>query len=138
MDNKFGLTNDSSRLTAAKAWRDAAVADGWTIEATYESEDVERASSLRKEGFSAMIISRDNKGEVYEYEAMIYLWGPDRLIVQPPNIYPGFEAIKTLTKYCSYCNNFAEKTTRVSFAGRCCLACYPEVRKRLERPGWSD
>src|SRR6185437_538235 len=53
----FGFTNDDAKIAAARQFRDAAVADGWSIAPTYgDSESVERAAKLRRDDFTMMIL----------------------------------------------------------------------------------
>ncbi len=135
----FGFTNDQGRLDAARAFRDAAAADGWSIAPTYgASESVERAASLERDGFKMMVMARTSgEGAKWRYEAKISIWGPDGLAIKPPNEYD-FSAIAASLRRCNYCPATDVDTQRVGFAGRCCEACLPEQRKRVEYPGWTD
>ena len=131
----FGFTNDRASFEAAAAWRDAAVADGWSVQPTYGAhEGVERAAKLTRDGFVAQVITRTKVGK-WLYEASVSVWGPDGLAVAPPNAYD-WSAIVAATKRCSYCKAPDVETERVGFAGRCCAACLPAVRQCVERPGW--
>jgi hypothetical protein len=135
----FGFTNDDARLHAAKAYRDAAAADGWSIRSTYGSEDIDRAATLNRESFIMQVLTRDNsekKGK-WKYEAQISIWGPDGLAINPPGIYD-FAEIKARTRRCLYCKAEDVDTERVGFAGRCCANCLPTMRAKIETPGWTS
>lgn len=135
----FGFTNDGARLRAAEAYRDAAVADGWSKRPTYESESIDRACTLNRDGFIMQVLTRDNseKKRKWKHEAQISIWGPDGLAIPPPAEYD-FAKIKALTRHCMYCKTDDVDTERVGFAGRCCAKCLPDQRKKIERPGWYD
>lgn len=117
------------------AWRLAAIEDGWNIEPTYKHEPVERAATLRKDGWVASTISRppgsprpSSKGT-----NSINVWGPDKLQIQPAIPY-SWDALVAGLRTCHNCGAQDVDTTRYYFAGRICLEC----RKILkERPGWT-
>lgn len=136
----FGFSNDRSHLDSVVAYRDAAVADGWSIRGTYEpSESVERAARLQRDGFVMQVLTRDNSERAHgkKFEASVHIWGPDGLAVTPPPLYD-FAEIAARTRVCSACKKRDVDTERYSFAGRCCAECLPEMRRRHERPGWCD
>jgi hypothetical protein len=136
----FGFTNDKARLDAVHAYRNAAVLDGWTLEPTYpKHEAADRAATLKREGFVMMTLSRENtdKREKFHYEAKVHIWGPDGLAISPPDTY-NFAEIQARIRQCHYCNAKGVDTRRVGFAGRCCTNCLPEVRKKVECPGWDN
>jgi len=61
MATTFLKMTDAERETfkaEIEQWRDAAVADGWSIKPTYQSEVVEQAASLERDGFHAQVIAR--------------------------------------------------------------------------------
>ena len=134
----FGFSNDESRIIAAEMWRDAALADGWSGEATYApTEGMDRAARLQHpEGFQAQIITRrrrpEDKRQKWAFEASIAVWGPDGLAVAPPNVYD-MTAIRASIATCRYCGTHSVKTVRVGFAGRACEACQPVEEKKLGR-----
>lgn len=129
------LTKDINKVLQAIAWREAAVADGWTAEPTYKHEPYERASRHTKEGFICTILARVNDGGLHE--ASVSIWGPDRLVVKAPIVYD-WQTIKDGLRRCGYCHATDVDTERVSFAGRCCAKCRPAVSAKLEQPGWCD
>lgn len=135
----FGFTNDIGRLDAANAYREAAIADGWSCTATYGNEPVERAASLVKGGFKMGILARDRRGEPSKWKAevSIDIWGPDGLVVKPPDEYD-WAKIQAGVRTCNSCGATNVDTQRYSFAGRCCAKCLPEMRRKHERPGWCD
>lgn len=133
----FGYTNDESRLQAARIWRDAAIADGWSARPTYDDhESQDRACSLEREGFVVQVLTRVMKPDSrWKYQVSISVWGPDTLAIVPPDTYD-WGAILAATRHCNYCRKDGVDTQRVGFAGRCCAACLPAQRKVSERPGW--
>lgn len=134
---EWGFTNDVAVLKGAQTFRDDAVADGWDIEPTYPShEPVDSACRLRRSGYVMLILTREKVGK-FGYEAKVNIWGPDGLAIKTPEYYD-FAAIEQRTRSCSYCRADDVETVRVGFAGRCCNACLPEMRKRIETPGWTN
>lgn len=134
----FGFTNDPERLAAAKAWRDAAIADGWAATPTYgDHEAQDSACTLDRDGFRVQVVSRVHKpGERWMFTASVEIWGPDRLAIRTPDTY-NWSAIQSALQHCNYCHKDGVATQRVGFAGRCCAECLPEQRNRAERPGWT-
>ena len=121
----------------ATEWREAAKQDGWSCRATYEGhESVETAFTLEREGFKAIGLARPMKDNGMWPCGEISIWGPDRLQILPPFPYD-WEQIKAGVRRCNYCNATDVETVRISFAGRCCRACRPELAKKYERPGWT-
>lgn len=138
----FGYTNDPVWIERARAWRDAAVADGWSIEPTYpNNEGADRACRLKREGFVAQIITRETtKPEAkYRYEASVSVWAPDDMTIVPPDVYDWAE-VRGAATACNQCgkgNLAPEDMHRYGFAGRCCTDCLPAMRAKHERPGWT-
>lgn len=130
-------TNDEAVYEAAKAFRKAAVEDGWSIKPTYSSESVDSASTLRRDGFQMSILTRRLDNLKYKYSVSIDIWGPDELVVMVPDVY-GWEPIRRNLNRCNYCKKYVATCTRVSFAGRVCPDCDPKVRPSLERQGWAS
>lgn len=135
--NDFGFTNDVRQMEAAENWRVAAIADGWAYEPMYPPQEaVEVSTKLRKEGWVAHVITRNNPGPLWQYQAEVSVWGPDGLWVNPGEIY-NFENLQANLRYCMYCGSHDVDTQRVSFAGRCCVPCLEAQRKISEFPGWT-
>lgn len=136
---EFGFTNDERNLKAVMQFRDAAVADGWSIRPTYSSEDVSRACTLERDGFKMLILTRDNRMESgrWKFNTEIHMWAPDRLAVAVPPFYD-FEEIVRRTRTCASCKAENVDTQRYSFAGRCCAECLPKMRAATEGPGWCN
>jgi hypothetical protein len=133
--DQFGLTNDDFYLGAATAWREAAMADGWTGEPTYPShEPIESAAKLtHPDGFTAQILTRTHAaGSRYKFSVSVHVWGPDGLTVEPPDVYE-MTAIRMNARKCCFCAKPDCATTRVGFAGRACLACAPVEEAKLPR-----
>ncbi|MCF8534075.1 MAG: hypothetical protein K9G48_13790 [Reyranella sp.] len=134
----FGLTNDVTRLEAARAYVAAAVADGWGIEPSYSSEPIESAAKLRREGFQMSVLMRvQDPARSTRYQVSISVWGPDGLVIRPPDAYDWVK-IKGGLRRCNNCNAEDVDTERYSFAGRCCAACLPKMRADHEKPGWTN
>lgn len=131
-------------LANAVLWRENAVADGWSIEPTYpasldpngnKGEDVNRAATLKREGFLAMVFTRTYpSGHI---EASVSVWGPDGLAL-PAFVEYSWDALVAGQRTCLECGATDVDTQRVNFAGRVCATCLPEARKRTEKPGWCD
>ena len=134
---EFGFTNNKEEYDRVIKFRDDAVKDGWSIEPSYGThESVERASTLKKNGYTMSVISREKIGK-WEYEADISIWADDGLSVAYPDIY-NFDAIEKGKRHCNLCDADDVDTQRYSFAGRCCAKCRPEAAKKYEYPGWAD
>lgn len=124
-------------------WRAAAIADGWELKPTYGYEDVSRAASLERDGFKAMVLTRDpapatkHLAECRRHEYTLNIWGPDGLAIAASYPY-SWEKIQAGTLKCMDCGKTVDKTQRVGFAGRVCAACLPAAKKRDEYPGWCD
>lgn len=138
-EGDFGFTNKVELLRAAEQFRDAAKSDGWEMRATYGSESIERASTLERDGWSMMVLTRNNEseGRGKKYEAAVHIWAPDRLAVEVPEFYD-FAELRRRTRVCSHCKTQDVDTQRYSFAGRCCEVCLPKMRAATEQPGWCD
>lgn len=138
-EGEYGFTNNEDRLKGAQQFRDDAERDGWVKTATYGSESIERTSSLSRDGFKMMVLTRDNSadGRGKKYEAAVHLWGPDRLSIPTPRFYD-FNELVRLTRVCTKCKAEDVETERYSFAGRCCSACLPKMKAATEQPGWCD
>jgi hypothetical protein len=135
----FGFTNDPEHIASVREFVAAAVADGWSIEPTYPGhETVEQACRLRRDGYLALCLMREKAvGATWHYETSVHLWGPDGLYIEPPYPYD-FAAIEAGRRRCMGCGKANVETRRVGFAGRCCDACLPELRKQHEYPGWTN
>jgi hypothetical protein len=138
--NKWGFSNDVADLEAVRQWVATAVADGWQIEPTYQTEPVESAATLDKGGFRAMALMRDrgeNHDRRYRYEAKVSAWGPDGLAISVPATYD-FALIEKAVRRCGECGREDVDTQRVGFAGRTCADCLPAARKKHEYSGWTN
>ena len=134
--------NNIEHLKQVQKFRDDAVKDGWLIKPTYDRESVESASSLSKDGFSMLILTRTHDLKLYPniknlYEAKVSIWGSDGLAIEPPLEYD-MQKIIDGTRFCKHCGKTNVDTFRYSFAGRCCKDCLPAMREKHERPGWCD
>ena len=134
------------RLTIedVRAWREAAIADGWSLAPMYpRHEDATRAGTLTRDGFVIQAIARPAGSNIRTHrsggadEASLAGWGPDSLAIMVAVPY-SFEALVTATRVCHSCKANDVNTFRVSFAGRVCAECLPGERTRLETPGWCD
>lgn len=132
----FGLTNDKEQYDDAVQFRLDAIRDGWECRPTYESESVERAAKLIKEGFVCQIISRTDVGR-FKYSAEVTIWGPDHLQILVPKKYDWGVIVAGL-KRCMGCQSDNVNVQQVGFAGRYCDKCAPGRRKIDEFPGWTN
>jgi len=137
--SQYGFSQDRADIEAVTAWREAAIADGWTSEPTYGDREPEQsAARLRHpEGFVAQTIAREFPPERsrYRYSASVNVWGPDGMSVIPPNTYD-MAAIRGALRTCENCRATDVDTVRFSFAGRCCQKCRPAMAAKFEYPGW--
>lgn len=124
-------------IAAVRVWREAAEADGWIAEATYDHESIDRAFKLSRDGFVIMGLTRPSD-ERSLGSGSLNGWAPDAMSIKLPVIYPGMEAIAEAAKTCYNCGNHPVETFRYSFAGRCCKDCLPEMQRIHERAGWCD
>lgn len=137
--SSYGFTNEDSHYRMVCDWRDAAIADGWTCEPAYpKSEDWTESCKLDKDGFSAMVITRTKTAGIkWKYEAMVSIWGKDKLQIIAKFPYNWEDVVDGLTT----CNNCGAKnvhTERYSFAGRCCKDCISEMREIHEPANWYE
>jgi hypothetical protein len=123
-------------IAAALAWREAAIADGWESRPTYQQEDEMTAFRLTRDGFIIQGLARP-ESELSVGSGELSGWGPDGLHIPVGEIYD-WNALKTAVETCGYCGAHPVKTERVGFAGRCCEACLPAMRERIETPGWAE
>ncbi len=125
----------------AVAWRDAALADGWTSKPTYDKEAEERASTLTKDNFEAQLITRTPEPKPWnshpKHEGNVNIWGPDHLAIDITLLYD-WQYIVTGLRRCLNCKTENVETQRVSFAGRVCRICLPAMQKKHEYPGWAN
>lgn len=120
------------------AWREAAIADGWSIEPIYVHEPQEHAFKLTREGFVIHGLARPIPGPNDTTPVpQLNIWGPDGLAIEPPLTYDG-EAIKRGAETCGACGDYPVKTERVGFANRFCAKCAPSHRAAIETPGWNN
>jgi hypothetical protein len=136
MDYDFGYTNDKQKWDAANAYREAAVNDGWEIEPTHAHEPITSCATLKKNDFVMMINTRTEQGK-WKYVASVHIWGPDKKAIEPGDIY-NWNYIQNGLSRCNNCGVENVKIFQYSFAGRCCEACLPEMRKQHEYPGWTN
>lgn len=140
---EFGYTNDPDVIAAVRAWRDAALADGWASTPAYANEDEASACKLLRDGWYASVLTREARpggawdSRHWKYWTHVSVWGPDRLCVVPPDPY-SFDALVAGLRTCGACGKTDVDTQRVGFAGRCCVACLPEQRRLHEYPGWTN
>lgn len=130
-----GFTNEDKYFRIVCDWRDAAMADGWTMEQTYNTEEWDSACKLKKDGYDASVLTRIKKpAGKWKYETSVYLWGPDELVIRPPFPYNWSLIVKGLNT-CNNCGATNLRTFRYSFAGRACEYCLPAMKRKYEQPG---
>lgn len=142
----FGFTNDEAQYRQVKAWRDAAVADGWSVEPTYapqgksKGEPVESAAKLHRDGWTASILTRDNQdkpGRKWKYEAQVSVWDPNGRGVAPGATYD-WDRLREDSLRCDKCGTLVDRVHHVGFANKACADCLPAMREKMEYPGWAD
>ena len=119
------------------AFRDAAIADGWTVKPMSPHESVDTWARLTRDGYVMHAVARPPRFSYSKPHASISIWAPDTLGVCVPETY-SWNEIQRLATVCDNCMKECEKTVRYSFAGRCCETCLPEMRAKYEQPGWDD
>jgi len=123
---QYGFTNDLAQLEAVRKFRDAAIADGWQAKPTYpDHEDIGRASSLSRDGWTMSIMSRENIGK-WKGKAEITIWAPDGLQIEPPATYD-WATIQDRLNVCLACKKRVQTTYRL-----------PALKKEHEYPGWTN
>ena len=137
-DRLWGEIVEARKVLIAKAlaWREAAMADGWESRPIYQHEDELTAFRLTRDGFVVQGLARP-EGELSVGSGEIHCWGPDGLHIPVGEVYD-WGNLNRAVETCGYCSAHPVKTTRVGFAGRCCEACLPRMRKQIETPGWAD
>lgn len=132
----FGFTNDKAIYDKVIQFRDDMIADKWQYRPTYPSyESQDRAMTLNKDGFTAMILTRTNIGS-WKYEAAISIWASDKLSIVIPDKY-SMQALLDGIHTCGNCGKTGVETFRYCFAGRCCKECLPAMQEKYEQPGWT-
>lgn len=119
-------------------WVSDAVTDGWERTATYgDSESIDRASKLKRDGFVVQVLTREPSERTNKAEYELCGWGPDSLAIRLPHPY-SWEKLQESLTVCGECGKKSTGTQRVGFAGRCCDECLPAARKKHEYPGWTN
>lgn len=137
------MKDNIDQLKSALAFKQAAVADGWSIKPTYSNhESTDTAATLNHpDGFTMQIYTRDHlplvPNAITRYEVDISIWGTDTLSIEVPPVY-NMQAIRDGMKKCFNCHKIVDQTFRYSFAGRCCKDCLPRMREIHEKSGWCD
>ena len=131
----FGFTNSKERFNAAVAYKKALMNDHWKVDESYKDRPTEEMVKLNRGGFIALFVTRKHDVGKWKFEAAVSLWGPDGLVIVPPEKY-NWKAIRRSITICGYCESKKAETFRVGFAGRCCSECLDRVRKKVEYPGW--
>lgn len=117
-------------VAEATAFREAAIADGWSCRPTYQDhEPMERAATLERDGFKIMVIARPRSANLNP-SGDVCGWGPDRLAIRMPKVYD-WATIQAGARTCSVCNTSDVETARFGFAGRACLTCQPSAEAKL-------
>jgi hypothetical protein len=127
-------SNNQSQYDKVVSFRDAAIADGWTVRENYPSSS--GIENLEKSGFKMMVVLRQNIGK-WKFEAEISIWGPDGLSIKLSETY-SMESIVAGLLTCNECGKTGVETERYSFAGRCCKECLPAMQKKHEYSGWTN
>jgi hypothetical protein len=131
-------TDRLTLIPLAQAYREAAVADGWSVRPTYDGhEAVERAATLERDGWVMHIIARTPRDDTELPSASVCIWAPDKAQIRPPLTYD-FAAMVAATKVCIACKSEGVETRRLAFASRVCAACEDDYRRTHMGPGWCE
>jgi hypothetical protein len=127
-----------AKLDELRAWRDAAVADGWTLAPTYTSESVERACRLTRDGYTVSILTRAGDERSWPIAA-INAWCP-RNISLDHALKPEYDGAALIAgaRFCPNCGAQDVDTVRIHFAMRSCEACVPSLRAEYEVGNWTE
>lgn len=117
-------------------WTKDAVTDGWSYRPTYANEPIGRAVTLERDGYKAMVFTRDPTKEFPAQTYSIDIWGPDGLAIYPTFPYD-MKKITAGMRRCGECKKENIETVRVGFAGRVCSLCRIRVAPKIEYPGWT-
>lgn len=135
-DFDFGFTDDDVVYLKALVYLKAAVEDDWICTPLYTDESMSSAAKLIRFGFTMQIIARVLKSGGPTYQASVHIWGPDRLVIKPPDVYNRVTILSGM-RTCNDCGATNVDIQRVSFAGRVCANCIDQARKDREQPGWT-
>lgn len=141
------------------AFREAALADGWTeiaggvwgiqeqplrmdpLSGTYastgERRDGDRTVFLVKDDMKVWLVDRDIRGQRQTYTSG---WFANGLQSMPrvPEVYDA-DSIEALRGVCNYCNTAGDpsRLAHIGFAGKVCPTCDTKaLRDKIEFPGW--
>lgn len=118
-------------------WIYEARKDGWSYEATYSTESRDRASTLKKDGWVVMILSRPPEKKT-RGTISLHCWAPDGLAVDVKKGTYNFAKMVGLCSVCDFCRKTVPTTHRVAFVNRSCYDCLPKARQTMETPGWNS
>lgn len=131
----------------AQAWLNAAVADGWECTPgpwrTGDDPD-DRSVVLKRDELVVWLVDRetgmpDVPRTAWRHEEWLAGWARDGLHkITVPDVYDA-AAMRDVVGECTECHELgaAARLKPISFAGRVCPTCdTPELRARMEPPGW--
>lgn len=133
----WGFTNDPAPYEAMLAYREAALADGWSLQWMEGDEKTASYSKHFKDGYCMHILSRSQGKHKYKYEAKASLWCPQGIAIRAPETYDWQKIVEGTTR-CHECGATGVKTVRVAFANRVCEPCLPAAKAKYEYRGWAD
>lgn len=120
-------------------WRKDAIADGWKAEPTYTTESIESSTSLFKDGFYALVVTRAPDSHRKYWNCRLNIWGPDGCAIEERFYFPyRMGKLQHGLTSCEVCHTTGNKTVKVGFANRCCEHCAPNLRKKIEVGRWAD
>ncbi len=102
---------DKEGMERLHKYRNDAISDGWAAKQTYSHEPIESHSTLRKDGFVMMIMSR-SESEDFPDHGDVTIWCPDGMQVDPPETY-SWDEITASTRKCLTCKS--------------CWLCWPSL-----------
>lgn len=133
------IAQRAASLVELRAWRDAAIADGWKIAPTYDHEPVERACHLMREGFVVSMLLREPRNGERWPVVSISAWCPKGISLDfALRTTYDWPSLIAATRTCPVCGTKDVDTVRVGFANRSCAACRPAVAAKIEVGNWTE
>lgn len=133
-DPNFTPENKVQFVALLNRWRVDAVADGWACNPIYNTETVEEAAELTKNGWVCQIYIRP------EHSIQIAVWSDKgHALLEIPERY-NMTNLQAQSFLCHFCNKHtpSNELKRVGFANVACTGCLASAKKQIEFPGWTN
>jgi hypothetical protein len=133
-DPFFTPENKGQFVAALNKWREDAVVDGWECKPIYNTESVETAAELHKNGWTCHIYIR------CEHSIQISVWAPDgHALLEIPEKY-NMTNLQAQSFLCHFCNKHfpSQELKKVGFANIACPGCLSTAKQQIEFPGWCN